>query len=88
VLVEHRPRDTMNDIAIRDTGIGIQRHMLGQVFDPFVRERSNNDSGLGLGLSIARHIVELHGGRILVASDGPGTGSTFTVVLPARPGSH
>lgn len=84
VVVEHSRRESMHEIAIRDTGVGIQRHMLGQVFDPFVRERSNNDSGLGLGLSIARHIVELHGGRILVDSDGPGRGSTFTVVLPAH----
>ena len=85
ILVEHRRRESTHDIAIQDTGIGIQRHMIGQVFEPFVRERSNNDSGLGLGLSIARNIIELHSGRILVASDGPGKGSTFTVVLPARP---
>lgn len=84
VLVEHVRRESTHEIAVRDTGIGIQRHMLGQVFDPFVRERSNNDSGLGLGLSIARHIVELHGGRILVDSEGPGRGSTFTIVMPAR----
>jgi signal transduction histidine kinase len=82
ITVQHRRRESMHDILIHDTGIGIQRQMLAQIFDPFVRERSNNDSGLGLGLSIARHIVELHGGRILVDSDGPGTGSTFTVALP------
>lgn len=84
VTVEHRCRDAMHDIAIRDTGAGIQRQMLAQIFDPFVRERSNNDSGLGLGLSIARHIVELHGGRILVDSEGVDRGSTFTVVLPVH----
>ncbi|RYF32771.1 MAG: ATP-binding protein [Comamonadaceae bacterium] len=77
----------MHDVAITDSGAGIAREMLGQIFDPFVRERSNNDSGLGLGLSIARHIVELHGGRILVASAGRGQGSTFTITLPALAGS-
>lgn len=84
VTVRHRWREPMHDIAIQDTGIGIQRPMLAQIFDPFVRERSNNDSGLGLGLSIARQIVELHGVRILVDSGGRGQGSTFTVVLPAH----
>jgi signal transduction histidine kinase len=85
VTVDHRRRESMHEIAIRDTGVGIPRQMLGQIFDAFVRERSDNDSGLGLGLSIARHIVELHGGRILVESGGRGQGSTFAVVLPALP---
>ncbi|WP_332824279.1 sensor histidine kinase [Ramlibacter sp.] len=84
VSLEHRRREDMHDVAITDSGAGIAREMLGQIFDPFVRERSNNDSGLGLGLSIARHIVELHGGRILVASPGRGQGSTFTITLPAH----
>ncbi|RYF16888.1 MAG: HAMP domain-containing histidine kinase [Comamonadaceae bacterium] len=88
VTLDHRRRESMHEIAIRDTGAGIPRQMLGQIFDPFVRERSNNDSGLGLGLSIARHIVELHGGRILVESDGRGKGSTFAVVLPAFPAAR
>lgn len=93
VTVAHRQRESMHDISIQDTGMGIERPMLNHIFAPFVRERSNNDSGLGLGLSIARHIVELHGGRILVDSEGRGKGSTFTVVLPGhheppgRPGS-
>ena len=84
VTIEHRRREYMHDVSIRDDGIGIPRQMLGRVFVPFVRERTNNEQGLGLGLPIARHIVELHGGRILVESDGRGAGSTFTVVLPAH----
>ncbi len=84
VTLGHQRRESTHDISIRDTGVGIQRQVLGRVFDAFFRERSNNDSGLGLGLSIARHIVELHGGRILVDSEGRGSGSTFTVVLPAH----
>jgi len=43
---------------------------------------SRDKGGLGLGLAITRHLVGLHGGRITVASDGPGKGTTFTVVLP------
>ena len=85
VTVEHRRRERTHDVAIRDTGMGIPRELLGTVFSPFVRERTNNDSGLGLGLPIARHIVELHGGRILVESEGRGQGSTFTIVLPVHP---
>jgi signal transduction histidine kinase len=88
ITVEHRRREGMHDVAIRDTGMGIPRQMLGQVFAPFVRERTNNDSGLGLGLSIARSIVELHGGRILVESAGRGEGSTFTVSLPGSAASR
>lgn len=87
ITVVHRQRESMHEVSIQDTGVGIPRQMLGQIFAPFVRERTENDSGLGLGLSIARHIVELHGGRILVESDGRGLGSTFTVVLPAHPAS-
>lgn len=84
VTVSHSRREGMHDIAVVDTGAGIRRDMLGQVFDPFIRERANNDTGLGLGLSIARHIIELHGGRIMVDSEGKGRGTTFRVTLPAH----
>jgi signal transduction histidine kinase len=51
------------------------------VFERF--SQGDERSGLGLGLAIAKHIVELHGGTIEAHSDGPGRGATFTVVLPA-----
>ena len=71
---------------VRDNGIGIPREMLSKVFDLFTQvERSLDRSrgGLGVGLTLARRLIEMHGGRIDVASDGPGQGSEFTVRLPA-----
>lgn len=88
VRLEHRRRESTHDIRITDSGQGIPREMLATIFEPFVRGQARNDNGLGLGLSIARHIVELHGGRILVESAGRGQGSTFTVVLPAAADPH
>jgi len=73
------------EVSVRDTGIGIAPEFLPHVFERFrqadagsTRERG----GLGLGLSIARQLVEMHGGTIEAASDGPGRGATFTVSLP------
>ncbi len=71
---------------VRDNGIGIPPEMLSKVFDLFTQvERSLDRSrgGLGVGLTLARRLIEMHGGRIDVASDGPGQGSEFTVRLPA-----
>ncbi len=72
-------------IRVRDTGIGIPPDMLPRVFDLFVQERQaihRSQGGLGLGLAIVRNLVERHGGTVSVDSDGPGTGSQFTVRLP------
>jgi hypothetical protein len=72
-------------IAVRDTGRGIPRAMLARVFDPLQQGEAGPrgvDRGLGLGLTIVRRLVELHGGRVEAASDGLGCGSTFTVTLP------
>jgi CheY-like chemotaxis protein len=76
-----------NDVVIRviDSGIGIVPDFLPYVFDRFRQEDasiSRQHGGLGLGLSIARQLVELHGGTIAVDSAGPHTGTTFTVRLP------
>jgi PAS domain S-box-containing protein len=72
-------------VIVRDTGKGIASELLPQIFEPFHQgERGEAPiSGLGLGLSIARHIVELHSGTIEARSDGPGQGATFVVRLPA-----
>jgi signal transduction histidine kinase/DNA-binding response OmpR family regulator len=70
---------------VRDTGIGIAADMLGTVFDLFSQIDSTIDrsqGGLGIGLTLVRRLVELHGGRVEVASEGPGRGSEFTVRLP------
>ena len=73
-------------LSVRDTGIGISAAMLASVFDLFVQERqalSRSQGGLGLGLTIARSMIALHGGSVQAHSDGIGCGSTFTVRLAA-----
>jgi signal transduction histidine kinase/ActR/RegA family two-component response regulator len=77
-----------NDYArlfVRDTGAGIPAEFLPYIFDRFRQgdaTTSRAHEGLGLGLSIVRHLVELHGGRVTAESDGPGQGTVFTVTLP------
>lgn len=71
-------------IGVRDTGIGIAANVLPRVFDLYVQGNpSSRDGGLGLGLSLARALVESHGGRITATSEGIGRGSEFRVRLPA-----
>ena len=72
-------------IEVSDTGIGIRPDHLETIFQPFEQAGRENDhrfGGLGLGLAIARAIVDLHGGEITAQSGGPGTGATFVVELP------
>src|SRR5262249_30318507 len=73
------------DIRVQDTGRGIARAFLPQVFERFRQAEAaatRSAGGLGLGLFIARRIVEAHGGSIRAESDGEGRGATFTVSLP------
>lgn len=72
-------------LQVQDTGIGIRSEFLAHVFERFRQADSSitrKYSGLGLGLAIARHLVELHGGTIEASSEGPGLGATFTVRIP------
>lgn len=72
-------------IEVRDDGPGIDPRILPQLFEPFVQADKTLDrsrGGLGLGLALARGIVELHGGTITASSEGAGKGSSFTVRLP------
>ncbi|VTR95120.1 histidine kinase : Putative sensor histidine kinase OS=Variovorax paradoxus B4 GN=VAPA_1c17480 PE=4 SV=1: HisKA: HATPase_c: Response_reg [Gemmata massiliana] len=74
-------------VRVRDTGLGIPADMLPRVFDLFTqvgRTLDRADGGLGIGLTLVKSLVELHGGTVSVASDGPGKGSEFTVRLPKR----
>jgi PAS domain S-box-containing protein len=74
-------------LAITDTGCGISQEFLPYVFDRFRQEDSSSTrqfGGLGLGLAIVRHIVELHGGRVHAESAGTDQGSTFVLELPAH----
>jgi signal transduction histidine kinase/CheY-like chemotaxis protein len=77
-------------IAVADNGIGIPLDAIGSVFEMFTQVRGSLDraqGGLGIGLSLVRRLVELHGGRVGAFSSGRGQGSTFTVRLPLRPGT-
>jgi PAS domain S-box-containing protein len=74
-------------IQVSDTGVGLEPAQASRVFEPFRQETGSystrRQGGLGLGLALARQLVELHGGRLSAASDGPDHGSTFTIELPA-----
>ncbi|MHC5863531.1 ATP-binding protein, partial [Nostoc sp.] len=78
---------THAEIRVNDTGIGIQADLLPYVFDRFRQGDSSSSKttqGLGLGLSIVRHLVELHGGTVQAQSPGEGLGTTIIVRLPLR----
>jgi len=78
-------------VHVSDSGIGIEPDFLPHVFDRFRQQDAASTrahGGLGLGLSIARHLVELHGGTIEALSAGPGLGSTFLVRVPVAAGAE
>jgi signal transduction histidine kinase len=77
-------------VSIRDTGRGIAPDLLDHVFERFMQGADSTASrqGLGLGLTIARVLVELHGGTIHITSPGEGLGTTCTVLLPLTPNVH
>jgi len=77
----------VDTLVVHDTGQGIERDFLPNVFDAFRQADASSTrqhGGLGLGLSIARQLVQLHGGTITASSDGRNRGATFTVRLPVR----
>jgi len=81
-----RPVPNAVEIAVTDNGAGISPDFLPHVFDAFRQDdavQGRSGSGVGLGLSIARELVDAHRGSIRAESDGPGRGSTFVVMLPA-----
>jgi signal transduction histidine kinase/ActR/RegA family two-component response regulator len=73
-------------VVVEDSGVGIDQDFLPFVFDRFRQADSSTTrahGGLGIGLSLVRHLVQMHGGRVTAASGGPGLGSTFSVHLPS-----
>jgi PAS domain S-box-containing protein len=88
VYVVLRKVDSSVEIAVSDTGVGIPLEFLPRVFERFSQadaSRTRQQGGLGLGLSIVKHLTELHGGTVAAESAGLGQGATFTVRLPLAP---
>jgi CheY-like chemotaxis protein len=83
MIVERRDDDVV--VRVSDTGEGIAAEYLPRVFDRFRQLSKETHTGLGIGLAIARELVEMHGGTIRAESDGEDRGATFIVTLPAAP---
>jgi CheY-like chemotaxis protein/two-component sensor histidine kinase len=87
IQLEAQHVEWMISVSIEDNGRGIAPESLDLVFDLFAQEKDadapTEEGGLGIGLTLARSLVDLHGGRIEVLSPGPGRGTKFTVWLPA-----
>jgi len=87
ISVRLSSRDSQIEIVVSDSGQGISSEFLPRVFDSLSQEHGSSTrehGGLGLGLSIVRQLVQMHGGTVRAESAGEGKGSTFTVSLPAR----
>ena len=85
VIVSLQMKDGRAHVSVQDSGIGIEPEFLPYVFNRFSQQipsRARGESGLGLGLAIARHIVEMHGGTVRAESAGKNTGTTMTISLP------
>ncbi|MTW09131.1 response regulator [Pseudoduganella eburnea] len=85
ITLEAEARDGQVQLHVKDNGIGISPALLDDIFEMFIQADSSlerSTAGLGVGLSLARKLVELHGGSISAESAGEGQGSTFTVTLP------
>ncbi|GAB3726349.1 hypothetical protein GCM10028862_01540 [Luteimonas pelagia] len=89
IHVSARVEDGEVELRVQDNGMGIPAAMVGRVFDLFTqvdRPEDGHQAGLGIGLTLVRRLVELHGGTVHAESDGPGRGSTFVVRLPLLAG--
>ena len=87
VTLDARRDDATVEIAVRDTGVGISSEDQAVIFEEFRQvggDYARKVEGTGLGLTLTRRFVEMHGGSIAVESE-PGAGSTFRVTLPVRP---
>jgi len=83
-------QDGYSRVVVEDTGRGIGADFLPNLFDRFRQEappKGREPEGLGIGLSIVKHLVELHGGSVVAESEGPGRGARFTVVVPTDAGA-
>ncbi|MES1175547.1 MAG: ATP-binding protein [Myxococcales bacterium] len=88
IRVSLRRAESDLELVVRDTGMGISPDVMPHIFEHFRQHDSKTTrthGGLGIGLSIAKHLVDLHGGSIEAHSDGPGQGASFTILLPVSP---
>jgi PAS domain S-box-containing protein len=85
ISVKAYPENEQAVIKVKDSGVGIPREMLARVFELFIQVDPTIDraaGGLGIGLTVVRHLTEMHGGTVSAASDGLGKGSEFSIHLP------
>jgi CheY-like chemotaxis protein len=85
ILIDVRESDEVVQIAVRDNGVGMSAETIPVIFELFVQSQNSlerSEGGLGIGLPLARTLVELHGGQLEAFSGGPGHGSEFIVSLP------
>ncbi|MGH7522789.1 MAG: CheR family methyltransferase, partial [Gemmatimonadales bacterium] len=85
VVLEPADDHKFVELRVKDDGIGMSAEVLARIFDPFMqadRTLDRKGGGLGIGLTLARRLVELHGGTVTAISEGPGKGSEFVVRLP------
>ena len=88
IAVQVRRQGDDGVISVRDNGRGIAAGDLERIFEIFIRgegSATRDQGGLGIGLALARKLAQMHGGSVVVASDGPGRGSEFTLRIPLRP---
>jgi PAS domain S-box-containing protein len=87
VEIRSRRTDSIDEIVVSDTGQGVSEDFLPYIFDRFRQadaSTTRTHGGIGLGLAIVRHLIELHGGTVFAESAGKGKGATFTIRLPVR----
>lgn len=85
ISLEAWPEGAEAVVTVSDNGIGLAADVLPHVFDPFLQvdhSLNRSEGGLGIGLTLVKRLVELHGGKVTACSDGPGKGSVFEVRLP------
>ena len=91
IRVSMEVEGALANVIVADTGLGIQSDLLPSIFDMFTQLQAHRDraqGGLGIGLTLARRLVEMHGGTIEAESEGAGFGSRFIVQLPITPDAH
>ncbi len=82
VTVGARTSGELIEISVTDTGIGIDNEQLERIFEPFAQLGAEGTGGLGIGLSLVRQLMQLHGGSVVASSPGAGLGATLQVTLP------